>query len=43
MEAEYFALGKAQGIINGGKRCKLMVGCNLRHCLEGYWESLHKI
>ncbi len=34
-KGKYFASGKTQGTINGGKRCKLMVGCILGHCLEG--------
>ncbi len=29
-------VGKAQGTINGRNRCKLMVGCNLKHCSERY-------
>jgi hypothetical protein len=30
-KTEYFALGKAQGPINGRNRCRLMVGRNSRH------------
>ncbi len=35
-EVEYFTLGKTQGTINGGKKCKLMVGCSSRHCPKRY-------
>jgi hypothetical protein len=31
-ESGRLALGKVQGTINGGIRCKLMVGCNSKHC-----------
>jgi hypothetical protein len=33
-EATYFSFGKTQGIFNGGKGCRSMVGCNARYCLE---------
>jgi hypothetical protein len=38
-----FFLGKAHGTINGRKICRVMVGCSLRHCSEGYWEGLQKV
>jgi hypothetical protein len=39
-EAGYFASGKTQGTINGGKRCRLMVGSSSRHCLARNWEGM---
>jgi hypothetical protein len=34
---------KIQSIINGGKRCKLVVGCDSIHCSKGYWEGPQKV
>jgi hypothetical protein len=43
MKTKYFALGKVQSTIEGGKRCRLMAGCSLRHCPKGYCEGLQKV
>ncbi len=42
-EIEYFTSSKTQGTFNGRKRCRLMVGCGSKHCLEGYWEGLQEV
>jgi hypothetical protein len=31
MKASYFVSSKTQGIINGGKICRFVVGCNARY------------
>jgi hypothetical protein len=29
-----------KSIINGGKRCRSLLGCSTKYCLKGYWKDL---
>jgi len=39
-EVTYFASCKTQGIVNGWKRCRFMVGCSARCCIKRYWKGV---
>ncbi len=32
-----------QGIVNGGKRCRYVVGCSIGYCSKRYWKGLQKV
>jgi hypothetical protein len=39
-EAEHFASSKTQSIVNGGKRCRSVVGCSVENYSKIYWKDL---